>query len=141
MIERMKELMSERVMKRVIVISSLLLAISFTAVAQVFGATQGEEQNAFGASAPSATFQSTSSMSSSGSSYSATPSLNADGTAAYEGGSYSSAKAPLIVGPRRNPIVDENDEGNVPIGDVFWPLALLALAYLSLRVFLKRKRA
>ncbi len=28
-----------------------------------------------------------------------------------------------------------------PLGDVFWPLALLALAYLSLRVFLKRKRA
>ena len=28
-----------------------------------------------------------------------------------------------------------------PLGDVFWPLMLLALAYMSLRVFLKRKRA
>lgn len=28
-----------------------------------------------------------------------------------------------------------------PIGDAFWPLMLLALAYMSLRVFLKRKRA
>lgn len=32
-------------------------------------------------------------------------------------------------------------EPGTPLGDVFWPLALLALAYLSLRVFIKRKRA
>ncbi len=39
-----------------------------------------------------------------------------------------------------NPHVGEGDEGS-PIGDAFWPLMLFALAYMSLRVFLKRKRA
>lgn len=117
------------------------MTISFTVAAQIFGATQGGEKKAFGATAPSATFQSTSSMSGSGSSYSATPSFNADGTAAYEGGSYTSAKAPLIGGPRRNPTVGENDEGNVPLGDAMLPLMLLACAYMCLRAFLKRKRA
>ena len=87
MIERMKD------MKRVFVVSSLLLVISFTAMAQIFGATQGEEQPAFGASAPSASFQSTSIMSGSGSEYSANPTLNADGTAAYSSGSSESVTA------------------------------------------------
>lgn len=116
------------------------MTISFTAVAQIVGATQGGEQKAFGATAPSATFQSTSSMSSSGSSYSATPSFNADGTAAYEGGSYTSAKAPLIGGPRK--VDDASNPGRpTPLGDAMLPLTLLACAYMCLRPFLKRKRA
>ena len=124
-------------MKKVIVISSLLLAISFTAVAQIAGSTQQEEQNAFGASAPSATFQSTSSMSGSGSSYSATPSLNADGTAAYEGGSYTSAKAPLIGGPRKN---TSNPPDPQPLGDTLLPLLLMSLAFCGY-LYLRRKRS
>ena len=124
-------------MKKVIVISSLLLAISFTAVAQVAGATQGGEQKAFGASAPSATFQSTSSMPGSGSSYSATPSLNADGTVAYEGGSYTSAKAPLIGGPRKS---TPNPPDPTPLGDAVLPLLLMALAFCGI-TYLRRKKA
>ena len=127
-------------MKKVIVISSLLLAISFTAVAQIFGATQDGEQKAFGATAPSATFQSTSSMSSSGSTYSANPELNADGTAAYEGGSYTSAKSPLIGGPRRNPSVDPTDPGNTPLGDAVLPLLLMSFAF-GMFVYFRRKRS
>lgn len=130
-------------MKKVIVISSLLLAISFTAVAQIFGATQGGEQKAFGATAPSATFQSTSSMSGSGSAYSSNPTLNADGTAAYLGEANSSSNTNHQ--PRRAKQEDESNpgitDGDNPLGDAVLPLLLLAGAYLSVRVFLNRKRA
>ena len=124
-------------MKRVIVISSLLLAISFTAVAQIFGATQGEEQNAFGASAPSATFQSTSSMSGSGSTYSANPELNADGSATYEGASYAPAKSIRRPGGVRKD-EDESNPGKTnhdnPLGDAVLPLMLLLCAYAVYKV-------
>lgn len=123
-------------MKKVIVISSLLLAISFTAVAQIAGSTQQEEQNAFGASAPSATFQSTSSMPGSGSEYSSNPTLNADGTVAYEGGSYTSAKAPLIGGPRKS---TPNPPDPTPIGDAVLPLLLMSLAF-GMFVYFRRKQ-
>lgn len=127
MIERMKD------MKRVFVVSSLLLVISFTAMAQIFGATQGEEQPAFGASAPSATFHSTSALPSSGSEYSANPTIGADGSASYEGASYSPAKAGRPGGIRKdpgNPFADNpNTQDNTPLGDVVWPLMLLLCAY------------
>lgn len=127
-------------MKKVIVISSLFLAISFTAVAQIFGATQGEEQKAFGASAPSATFQSTSSMSGSGSEYSSNPTLNADGTAAYQGEANSSSKTNHQ--PRRAKKDETNPEitdGDNPIGDAVIPLLLLVLAYAGYKVRVRRE--
>ena len=128
-------------MKKVIVISSLLLAISFTAVAQIFGATQGGEQKAFGATAPSATFQSTSSMPGSGSEYSSNPTLNADGTAAYQGEANSSSKTNHQ--PRRakkdenNPVITDGDN---PIGDAVLPLMLMAGAF-GMFVYFRRKRS
>ena len=129
-------------MKKGIVISSLLLAISFTAVAQVAGATQGGEQKAFGASAPSATFQSTSSMPGSGSEYSSNPTLNADGTAAYLGEANSSSKTNHQ--PRRAKKEDQNNpeilDGDNPIGDAVLPLFLCALAFCGV-VYLRRKRS
>lgn len=125
-------------MKRVFVVSSLLLVISFTAMAQIFGATQGEEQPAFGATAPSATFQSTSSMPASGSAYSANPTIGEDG-AAYTPGAAAAPKAGRSV-RREGPVVDENDPGNVPLGDVVWPLMALVGAYVCVRSF-KTKRA
>ena len=89
--------------------------------------------------APTTVFQSTSTLTGSGSALSATPMLNADGT----------VSAPS--GPRRDPVTPPNpdagedekegDDGNTPIGDAVLPLLLLALAYLSTRVFLRRKRA
>ncbi len=115
-------------MKRVIVISSLLLAISFTAVAQIAGTTQQEEQNAFGASAPSATFQSTSALPASGSEYTPNPELNADGTAAYQGETYSPAKAARRPGGVRK-IDDPDDSEPNPLGDAVLPLLLLALVF------------
>ena len=125
MIERMKN------MKRVFVVSSLLLVISFTAMAQVFGATQGEEQPAFGASAPSATFQSTSIMSGSGSEYSANPTIGADGSAAYDA-SYSPANSAKRIGNVRTTPPNPGGGGsgsNTPLGDAVVPLMLLLCAY------------
>lgn len=123
MIERIKD------MKRVFVVSSLLLVISFTAMAQIFGATQGEEQPAFGASAPSAAFQSTSSMSGSGSTYSANPELNADGSATYEGASYAPAKSPKRPGGIRKDGTPGQGGDKQPLGDAVWPLMMLLCAY------------
>ena len=97
------------------------------------------------ATAPAATFQSTSAYSGQWAPQeSTTPMLNSDGTV-NDGAYMGSPKRPGSI--RRTEInnpgdPDENeDDGNTPLGDVFWPLMLLALAYLSLRVFLKRKRA
>lgn len=126
-------------MKRVILISSLLLAISFTAMAQIFGATHGEERKAFGATAPSATFHSTSTLPGSGSAYSSNPSLNEDGTASYEGASYSPAKAAGHPGGiKKNPIIE--GDGNVPLGDGWLPLMLLLCAYSIYKVRARKER-
>ena len=111
-------------------------------MAQIFGATQGEEQPAFGASAPSATFQSTSIMSGSGSEYSANPALNADGTAAYSSGSSESPKKiykPIRRDPA-NPIIDDPKNDN-PLGDVVWPLMLLLCAYAGYKKVRARSRS
>ena len=125
-------------MRRVIGLISLLLALSLSATAQIFGATQQEEQNAFGASAPGAAFQSTSSMSGSGSTYSANPELNADGTATYEGASNAPAKSPKRPGGVRkndweNPLIPS------PLGDAVLPLMLIACAYAIYKVRARRK--
>ena len=125
-------------MRRVIGLISLLLALSFSATAQIIGATQQEEQNAFGATAPGATFQSTSTMSGSGSTYSANPELNADGTATYEGASNAPAKSPKRPGGVR-----KNDWENPllqPIGDAVLPLMLMSLAF-GMFVYFRRKRS
>jgi len=85
-------------------------------------------------------FQSTSTMSGSGSSYSSNPSLNSDGTASYEGASYTPAQAPGKPGghlrrdgdPFGGETVGGTDhpmEPGTPIGDAALPLALLAIAF------------
>lgn len=137
MIERMKD------MKRVFVVSSLLLVISFTAMAQIFGATQAEEQPAFGVSAPSATFHSTSALPASGSEYAANPTLNADGSVAYEGASYSPSKAPFHPGYIKRDGFDGENQDNppdpTPLGDVVWPLMMLLCAYAGYKKVRARK--
>jgi len=129
-------------MRRVIGLISLLLALSFSATAQIIGATQQEEQQAFGASAPSAAFQSTSALPSSGSEYSPNPTLNADGTASYGGASYAPAKAPKRPGGVRKgeiPNPDVEGQGNEPLGDAVVPLLLIACAYAIYKVRARRK--
>lgn len=88
---------------------------------------------------PSATFQSTSTLTGSGSALSATPMLGADGTATL-GGAVNAPGGPRRENTNPNPVVDEtDDDGNTPIGDAVLPLLLLALAYLSTRVLLKSR--
>lgn len=121
--------------KRIMMMIMGVALMALPATAQTFGGQKVEQ--------PNAVFHSTSSMMGSGSQYSANPTLNADGTAAYEGATYSSAKAP--GGPRRNnnpnPGVDGDDGGNTPIGDALIPLTLLAGAYLIVRAARRKVRS
>ena len=85
-------------------------------------------------------FQSTSTMVGSGSSYSATPKLNVDGTAAYSNFStYTETPAPAPSGPRKASAITGDDDGDMPIGDGTWILMLLAIGY-ALFIALMKKR-
>lgn len=92
----------------------------------------------FGAQQPNTVFQSTSTMTPTGSQYSANPMINEDGSAYNP-----SAQAPS--GPRKAkmdgmPDMPDNTktQDNTPIGDALIPLMLCACAYLIIRA---RKRA
>ena len=115
-------------MRKKLVLLMILAAalMALPALAQTFGANQAEQ--------PNAAFQPTSTMIGSGSSYSANPTLNADGTASYEGASYTPAKAP--GGPNR---VAPTNQSNTPIGDTLLPLLLMSLAFGGF-IALRRRR-
>ena len=83
---------------------------------------------------PSANFQSTSTLTGSGSALSATPMLGEDGTVTYEGANYSPAKAP--GGPLRD---ISNPTKPTPIGDAVLPLLLMSLAF-GMFVYFRRKQ-
>ena len=120
--------------KRIIMMIVGVALMALPAMAQTFGAQQAEQ--------PNATFQSTSSMSGSGSQYSANPSLNSDGTAVYTSAS-SPAKAP--GGPRREMVIPTPPGGGgdkipqEPIGDAVLPLMLMAVAW-AMFVYFRRKQ-
>ena len=101
---------------------------------------EDKDNPSIGQNVPDATFQSTSTLRGSGSAYSATPMLNADGTASYEGSG-------TPTGPRRAPepiSVDEDiPEGgglNTPVGDGVLPLLALAMAFGGV-VYMRRRKA
>ena len=74
---------------------------------------------------PSASFQSTSTMTASGSSYSSQPTIGSDGVATM-GETYTSSQP--ASGPRR--IITPDAGGTQqPIGDAFIPLLLMVMAY------------
>lgn len=79
---------------------------------------------AYAVALPEATFQSTSVLAGSGSAFSSTPMLKADGTATYQGDT-----SPVRTsGPRK--IAPPTSTGDpTPLGDVLLPLLLMALAY------------
>ena len=95
-----------------------------------------------GAVAPATTFRSTSAFSSP--EWAEQPMLNSDGT--VNEGAYMSGRT-NAPGPRRDPsapnpgVDEENDEGNVPLGDAALPLMLLACAYAIYKVSRRRKEA
>ena len=115
------------------ILAAALMALP--ALAQSFGANQAEQ--------PNAAFQSTSTMTGSGSQYSANPTLNNDGTASYNSASNSPAK--VSGGPRKNTIIPQpNDPSEKipqePIGDAVLPLMLCAFAFCAV-TYLRRKRS
>lgn len=111
-----------------------LLLASLYVMAQI-----PREQQAFGATMPATTFQSTgSSMMSTGSAYSSNPVLSSDGTATMNGASYSPAHRPG-GGPRRAGAFDDPDE-DMPIGDALIPLLLMVMAY-AISILLRRRKS
>ena len=114
----------------------ILMGVALMALptmAQTFGKMYAEQ--------PNAAFQSTSTMKGSGSTYSANPTLNTDGTASYNGAASTPAKAP--GGPHRapDPLTPETyDDGfDSPLGDAVLPLLLCALAFCGVIYFRRRK--
>ena len=96
------------------------LIVSVPAMAQ-FGT-----QDMFNAQAPGATFQSTSTIMSSGSEYSSNPSIGDDGTASTPNADEPQQANARRIGVRHNLIEVPDDN---PIGDVVLPLLLLAAVY------------
>ncbi len=109
--------------------------MALPAMAQTFGTQQAEQ--------PNAAFQSTSTMMGSGSSYSANPTLNSDGTASYNGAAASGprkAKKDEIFDPGNEPGTPVTPEVNPPLGDAVLPLLLMSLAFCGY-VYFRRKRS
>lgn len=105
--------------------------MALPAVAQSFRTTQAEQ--------PNTVFHSTSTMQGSGSAYSANPTLNADGTAAYNraavytpSGPYRAKKEGTTPNPG-DPSAGDQDNTPTPLGDALIPLTLFAGAYLIIR--------
>lgn len=116
----------------------MAVAMMLPAMAQQFGNKKQLE----GATQPAATFQSTSAMQGSGSTYSATPMLNADGTAAY--GQTEETNASKVPGRqlrKEGTGTPGNTGTELPIGDAVLPLLLMACAYLAFRVARRRREA
>ena len=87
--------------------------------------------------APIATFQSTSTMQGSGSTYSSNPMLNAEGQATYTTQESSPAYSP--GGPRRSIITPGPGGIQQPLGDALIPLLLMVMAYATYLLLRRRK--
>ena len=139
--------MNDTLRKTVAILMLLLLPVLF-GTAQAGAVTYGNVQkdpvqstmyNVQG-TMPQVGFQSTSAYSGQWSEQ-ATPLLNGDGSVNHE--AYMSGS----IGPRKNTTGnpgtpgddDEKEEEQQPLGDALLPLMLLACAYLSMRVFLKKR--
>ena len=117
-------------MRKKLVLLMILAAalMALPALAQTFGANPSEQ--------PNAAFQSTSTMTGSGSSYSANPTLNGDGTATYDNAAPSNI--PAGSGPRKTRPGDHTD--GQPLGDTLLPLLLMSLAFCGY-LYLRRNRS
>ena len=146
--EGVNELMNERMkdMKRIIMILMAVALVALPTMAQSFSSKRSVDNDQQAAQSFTTTepFRSTSAMQTSGSVYSANPVLNENGTAYNP--SEAAMSAHIQSGPRKSLGDNPTDPGstndeNSPIGDAVWPLMLMALAYMGLRVFRARKRA
>ena len=126
-------------MKKVMMIVVMVAAVALPAMAGWI--TAGNQQDP---SKNQEAFQSTSTMQGSGSTYTANPVLNEDGTAA--------APTERSSGPRRAKMGDDDDIGGyivtpgktgseAPIGDAVLPLMLMAVAGAGVIALRRRKAA
>lgn len=121
----MNELMI-RDMRKLMILVVMLAAFALPTVAQNFEVQQ-----------PNATYQSTSTMTGSGSAYSSNPTINENGTASAP--SYAPAAGQRRVSTPPAPTNDPNDSGNVPLGDAILPLMLCAVGFAGV-IYVRRKR-
>ena len=127
--------MKKNLKKLSLVVMAVLMALTVTA--------QTYQSSAMGQDkAQSTNFKSTATMPSSGSSYSANPTINANGQAVF-GGSESPAAGPRRVkmdgaGTPSTP-GQGNQENQFPIGDATLPMALFAMVFAM--VIAVRRRA
>ena len=119
-------------MRRIVMIIMAVALVALPTMAQSFGQEDQLQTQ----------FRSTSTLQGSGSTYSANPSLNADGTAYNPAEASTQAQSPAqaLSGPRRAQGTTGTKE-DFPLGDAVLPLMLMALAYMGLRFFRARKRA
>ena len=93
------------------------------------------------ATAPTATFQSTSAYSEQWENESATPMLNADGSVNGEAYGIGQSSAPGKHIRKAGGVTPTDEDEELPIGDGLWVLLILACAYLIVRVVRRRKEA
>ena len=115
-------------MKNLLTIVMLVALAALPTKAQTFGGN-----NSLYSTAPTASFQSTSTMPGSGSVYASQPMLDADGMATYEGAGRPGG------GPRKAGAITGEDDGDLPIGDAVLPLMLMAMMF-GLFIAMKRKK-
>ena len=122
-------------MKRLMMILMAAALIALPTMAQNFGSRVAvdKDRQAIQSYTTTQPFRSTSTMQGSGSVYSATPVLDADGSANTQSESASAGrphggirKADAFTPP-------------TPIGDAVWPLMLMALAYMGWSFFRRRR--
>ena len=119
---------------KLIMIAIMAAAFALPAMAQMNANTQQ-----WGTNVPAASFQSTSTMQSSGSAYSTTPLLNADGTALYNGAPENDNASGHPGTIRRvGPPTPEGDP--TPVGDGVWVMMLMAMLFCGVK-YLRRKQA
>lgn len=120
-------------MRKIMMVIMGVVLMALPTMAQTFGTKYAEK--------PSVVFQSTSTMMGSGSTYSANPTLNTDGTAYYNGAAASGPRRVKMDDPVTppNPETDDDDKDNTPLGDAVLPLLLCALAFCGVVYMRKRK--
>lgn len=120
-------------MKKIMMIL-IAAAIVLPTMAQSFSSGNDQNRQGVGQAPNAPVFQSTSVMQGSGSAYFANPSLNASGTATYNGAEEAINSTTPNNGPRKiNPIA-----APTPIGDAVLPLLLFAGAFLIWRAARRR---
>ena len=138
-------------MKRLMMILMAAALVALPAIAQSFGSKRSVENDQQAAQNYTTTepFRSTSAMQTSGSVYSANPTLEGNGTASY-GGSVNPKNRGLRKADNNHdgyddetglPVTSGTGGSQQPLGDAVLPLLLFACAYLGWSLFFRRRRA